>query len=88
VWQSREDYERWTGEHLGPVMGALAAAGWTLPEPLITEFTPLGIVVPVPRSTSELRRLRLRYDTEEPDEMPSGHWSVLRNGGEAAAVAV
>ena len=46
VWQSKEDYERWTREHVGPVMGALAAAGWTLPEPVITEFTPLGIVVP------------------------------------------
>jgi hypothetical protein len=46
VWQSKEDYERWTGTHVGPVMGALAAAGWTLPEPVITEFTPLGIVVP------------------------------------------
>jgi hypothetical protein len=46
VWQSKEDYERWTGAHVGAVMGALAAAGWTLPEPAITEFTPLGIVVP------------------------------------------
>jgi len=46
VWQSKEDYDRWTGKHVGPVMGALAAAGWTLAEPVITEFTPLGIVVP------------------------------------------
>ena len=46
VWQSKEDYEGWTGEHVAPVMGALAAAGWSLPEPVITEFTPLGVVVP------------------------------------------
>jgi hypothetical protein len=43
---SRQDYERWSGEHVGPVMAALAAAGWTLPEPVVTEFEPRGLVVP------------------------------------------
>jgi hypothetical protein len=46
VWRSREDYERWSGEHVGPVMAGLAAAGWDLPEPVITEFEPRGLVVP------------------------------------------
>jgi hypothetical protein len=46
VWRSKEDYERWAGEHVGAVLGALAAAGWTVPEPVITEFAPLGLVVP------------------------------------------
>lgn len=46
VWRSKEDHDRWTGEHVGAVMGALAAAGWALPEPVVTEFEPIGLVVP------------------------------------------
>jgi mannose-6-phosphate isomerase-like protein (cupin superfamily) len=29
-------------------------------------------------SEEELRRLRLRYDTEEPEDAPAGHWSTQR----------
>jgi mannose-6-phosphate isomerase-like protein (cupin superfamily) len=29
-------------------------------------------------SEATMRELRLRYDTEEPDQIPSGHWSETR----------
>jgi hypothetical protein len=37
----------------------------------------LALVAEGTFSKEELRRLRLRYDTEEPDFVPSGHWSEL-----------
>jgi hypothetical protein len=45
VWRSKEEHDRWTAEHVGRVLGALAAAGWTLPEPVVTEFEPRGLIV-------------------------------------------
>jgi mannose-6-phosphate isomerase-like protein (cupin superfamily) len=38
----------------------------------------LALVAAGRLSDEELRRLRLQYDTEEPDEVPSGHWSASR----------
>ena len=38
----------------------------------------LALVAAGTFSEEELRRLRLRYDTEEPDDVPPGHWSEPR----------
>jgi hypothetical protein len=38
----------------------------------------LALVATGTFSEEELRRLRLRYDTEEPDDVPPGHWSEPR----------
>jgi len=49
----------------------------------------LALVAAGTFSEEELRRLRLRYDTEEPDDVPPGHWSEQRqpNIGEATGVS-
>ena len=38
----------------------------------------LALVAAGRLSDEELRRLRLQYDTEEPDEVPPGHWATSR----------
>ena len=38
----------------------------------------LALVAAGNLSEEELRRLRLRYDTEEPENAPPGHWSEQR----------
>jgi hypothetical protein len=49
VWESKEVYEAWTGRYVGPVMAALAAAGWSPPRPVVTEFEVRGIQIPQAR---------------------------------------
>lgn len=39
--------------------------------------TLLALVATGTFSEEELRRLRLRYDTGEPDYAPPGHWSAV-----------
>ena len=46
VWTSAEAFESWMATSGGPVMGALAAAGWTLPEVTPAPFDPAGLVLP------------------------------------------
>ena len=46
VWTSAEAYQSWTAESAGPVFGALAAAGWTLPEVTPVPFEAAGLIVP------------------------------------------
>ena len=46
VWTSAEAFEAWAGANIGPAIGAVAAAGWTVPEIAPTPFDPAGLVVP------------------------------------------
>ena len=46
VWTSGEALEAWMAANAGPAMGAVAAAGWTLPEIAPVPFDPAGLVVP------------------------------------------
>jgi hypothetical protein len=46
VWESKAAYEEWTRRYVGPTMAAVAAAGWTPPEPVISEFEVRALVVP------------------------------------------
>jgi hypothetical protein len=46
VWTSAEAFGTWMQECGGPALGALAAAGWTLPEVTPTPFEPAGLIVP------------------------------------------
>jgi hypothetical protein len=46
VWESKAAYEEWTGRYVGGVMAALAAAGWAVPHPVLSEFEVRGLQVP------------------------------------------
>jgi hypothetical protein len=46
VWTSEEAFRDWMAASGGPVMGALAAAGWTLPQVTPTVFDPAGLIMP------------------------------------------
>jgi hypothetical protein len=46
VWTSAEALESWMAESAGPVFGALAAAGWTVPEVTPAPFDAAGLVMP------------------------------------------
>jgi len=46
VWTSAEAFEQWMAACGGPALGALAAAGWTVPEVAPTQFAPAGLIVP------------------------------------------
>jgi len=46
VWTSAEAFESWMTTSGGPAIGALAAAGWTLPEVTPAPFDPAGLVLP------------------------------------------
>jgi hypothetical protein len=49
VWESKEVYEAWSSSYIGPVMAAVAAAGWSPPRPVVSEFEVRGLVVPPAR---------------------------------------
>ena len=46
VWTSAEAFESWMATSIGAAIGALAAAGWTLPEVTPAPFDPAGLVLP------------------------------------------
>jgi hypothetical protein len=46
VWTSQEAFGAWMAASAGPVFGALAAAGWTLPDVTPTPFEPAGLIMP------------------------------------------
>lgn len=46
VWTSGEALGSWMAVNAGPAMGAVAAAGWTLPHVVPAPFDPLGLIVP------------------------------------------
>jgi len=46
VWTSEEAFLGWMGTDGVAALGALAAAGWTLPEAAPTPFDPAGLVLP------------------------------------------
>ena len=46
VWTSAEAFESWMATSGGPAMGALAAAGWTLPEVAPAPIDPAGLILP------------------------------------------
>jgi hypothetical protein len=45
VWTSAEAFQEWMSVAAGPVFGALAAAGWSMPEVRPTSFGPAGLIV-------------------------------------------
>ena len=46
VWTSEEAFHGWMGTGGVAALGALAAAGWTLPEVAPAPFDPAGMVLP------------------------------------------
>ena len=46
VWESENAFRSWMGAYAGAAMGAVAAAGWTLPEVAPAPFEPAGLIVP------------------------------------------
>jgi hypothetical protein len=46
VWVSEEAQRSWMAANAGPAVGAVAAAGWTLPELVPVPFDPAGLLVP------------------------------------------
>ena len=46
VWESKEQYERFTAEVFGPVVGALTGGQPPPVEPRVEEFEPRGLVIP------------------------------------------
>ena len=46
VWTSAEALGSWMAAHAGPAIGAVAAAGWTVPDIAPTPFDLAGLVVP------------------------------------------
>ena len=46
VWTSAEALGSWTAAHAGPAMGAVAAAGWTVPDIAPTPFDLAGLIIP------------------------------------------
>ena len=47
VWTSEEAFGKWMGECIGAVAGALAAAGWALPEVAPRPFEAAGLIMPM-----------------------------------------
>ena len=45
VWTSAEAFQEWMSVVAGSVYGALAAAGWSMPEVRPTSFDPAGLIV-------------------------------------------
>jgi hypothetical protein len=46
VWESKEQFDRFTAEVVGPVIAELSAGRLLADEPTIEEFEPRGLVVP------------------------------------------
>ncbi len=46
VWESRDDYERYHAELVGPLLAEVAGAPVPQDEPAVTEFDVRGLVVP------------------------------------------
>ena len=46
VWTSPEAFREWAGANMGPAIGAVVAAGWSVPEVVPAPFDPLGLIVP------------------------------------------
>jgi hypothetical protein len=45
VWTSEEAQLSWMAANVGPVIGAVTAAGWTVPELVPASFEPAGLIV-------------------------------------------
>ena len=45
VWTSAEAFDSWMAEIAGEVVGALTAAGWTVPQVVPTPFDPAGLIM-------------------------------------------
>lgn len=45
VWTSAEAYDNWMARIGGEVFGALAAAGWTVPQVRPAPFEPAGLIM-------------------------------------------
>jgi len=45
VWTSAQAFQEWMSRAAGPVFGALAAAGWAMPEVRPAPFEPAGLIV-------------------------------------------
>ena len=46
VWTSAEAFGAWAAANMGPAIGAVTAAGWTVPQIAPTTFDPVGLIVP------------------------------------------
>jgi hypothetical protein len=46
VWTSAEALGSWMAANAGPAIGAVAAAGWTVPDIAPVPFDPAGLIVP------------------------------------------
>ena len=46
LWTSAEAFGTWMATSGGPALGAVASAGWTLPEVTPAPFDPAGLVLP------------------------------------------